>query len=329
VDGSAAELLACELNTFYGVKRLYYATAEKPHGDPGSSGMDIIPNIDQFTSAYDAAHFEAYVKPKQSGLFRLTVEVVGRFLLSFRGRVSLTGRSFGAEPRNFTTGWAENLSSSEFYYLSLQYACDPNLKDGIGGETVPRRVRLFWDIAGLPAVVVPPTVFYHGFTSLNGFPRKIGTINDPYACSSAGPRVVLGERIVNGTVGVFTDGSPEFDYNPRMHCKWRVHAIGLVRIDLYVHEFFDIEKSPGCVNDRIEIFGGSEDQNTLIGAFCDAKEKNASIVSILNNRDPIEPKAEVLIDFITDRIMERPGFSIRWEIRLATDPLPDGITKVN
>merc|ERR1711865_490383 len=93
VDEAIAEPLVCELDTRLGVLRHYFSTTVKPHGGGGQSAYDVVPNIDQHTSAFDAAYFMSILVPPHTGKYTLYVEVVGRFLLSFQEKVLLTGRS--------------------------------------------------------------------------------------------------------------------------------------------------------------------------------------------------------------------------------------------
>merc|ERR1712224_768988 len=103
-----------ELDTIYGVMRHYFTTSVKPQGGIGNSGYDVVPRIDQYSSAFDAAYFRTYLVAPQSDKYNFVVEAVGRFLLSFNEKVLLTGRSQGSLPKRFKSGDVI-LTKSEVY----------------------------------------------------------------------------------------------------------------------------------------------------------------------------------------------------------------------
>eukprot|EP00927_Polykrikos_kofoidii_P054721 TRINITY_DN49104_c0_g1_i1.p1 TRINITY_DN49104_c0_g1~~TRINITY_DN49104_c0_g1_i1.p1 ORF type:complete len:1365 (+),score=214.65 TRINITY_DN49104_c0_g1_i1:282-4097(+) len=301
VDDSAAELLACQLDTTHGVRRLFYSTAERPHGAPGSNGHDIVPNIDQTSSPYDAAHFEAHIRPSHTGTYKFAVEVVGRFLLSFRNRVLLTGRSLGSEPKTFVTG-SVKLSADQYYEVSLQFALDPEIPRTVSsGLAAPRHVRLLWSRGGASAVPVPPSAFYHGFSMMRGFPMTFVPLNDPLSCTSD-ERIQIVD-IPMGYEGLIYDGSPTRNHNPNLHCKWFFRALVSVRYEFTVN-FFDLEETAGCTKDRVEIRSGNEEDGILQGKFCGQFAPGTVLVHFENR------KGQAMLDFLTDPETERGGFNV-------------------
>eukprot|EP00435_Cladocopium_sp_Y103_P028970 s1439_g7.t1 len=176
VDEATAEPLVCELETMNlgrcrgvnrgkGVRRKYYDRLPglfRNHSD--SAGYDVVPYINQFQSPYDAAQFEAYLRPKLAGNYTLSIEVLGSFVLTWGEEILLAGRSQGLFPELFNTSELE-LSSDQFYFFHLEYWADPLLPERTDQEmiTFPRR-RWGWGEDPKPRRTA----------ELNGRPESLG-----------------------------------------------------------------------------------------------------------------------------------------------------------
>jgi len=315
LDEVVAEPVVCELEPLYGVHRHYFTTPMGRHGGSGSDGHDVVPNLDQQSSMYDAAQFEAYLVPPHSGVWTLSVEVVGRFLLALRGRVLLTGRSGGAKPQLYIAGGVK-LLSSEYYALSLQYTMDPKLPQETDVSPIPRRVRLLWASPPLlpTPVVVPSTAFRHNFKSASGFPRVLKLTNDPNSCISGQAQDIAGLQL--GATGVIFDGDPNRDYNQDLRCRWVLRSAGLARFNFYVN-FWDIQYTPGCTADYVRFSQGTVSSAESMGDFCGQYSNGTAITSLKT--------AVVIIDFYTDSLLEGQGFNITYVVAPSASPLPEGL----
>jgi len=175
-----------------------------------------------------------------------------------------------------------------------------------------------WAFGDATPEPVPPTAFYHGFTTLRGFPYTFNPLNDPNSCPTTGNRIQI-RGLAEGTEGILFDGSPDRDYNPYLHCKWYLQAAQpLVRWMIFVN-FFDLEPSPNCANDRLELREGNEAINAMNGIFCGSISSGTPILSVL--------KREIMIDFITDHLIERSGFNITYKVFPLRVDDPPGLLK--
>lgn len=299
VDTSFAKVLSCQLDTIYGVQRLYYVSANKPSGMPGSSGQDVVPQIDQNDSEFDAAHFKAHLKLDVVGLAQFSVEVLGQFVFTFNGSILLKGRTTASSPQTFV---AETLSlvAGFFYQMSLQYNLDPELTAGDGSDVIPRRLRLFWSLNGSTPEVVPRTAFYHGYEPIPGAPFSVEPISDPSPCV-VGPVVTTRLRI--GDVGNIVSGSLTHAYNGNMNCAWRLVANQKVRFILNVN-LFDIERSTGCTNDYLAVWGGIGQTMDLIDRFCGQRSPGTVLTEAVGT--------DALLEFVSNSDTEGMGFDISY-----------------
>jgi hypothetical protein len=288
----------CELDTIYGVTRHYFTSVVKPHGGTGRSGFDAVPNIDQRTSAFDAANFRGYLLAPHSGKFSFVVEVVGRFLFSFRDKVLLTGRSYEAKPKRFKSGDVV-LTDQEYCEVQLQYVLDPSMTSVADIAPVPRHLRLLWESDTFPLSVVPPVALRHSLNPLYGFPHTAILVNDHSPCDSK--NVVKLEKMKIGANGSLTSGSPNKHYNSNLNCRWLLTTELTSRINFFAN-FFDVQASDGCRADRIEFRLGlnGEVTDTLCG------KRSGYIAS--------KKGTAFAFFFVTDDAFEGAGFDITYEV---------------
>jgi len=307
VDAAVAEPLVCEFETIYGVRRKYSVGLDQLPAGSRTSGVDVIPNINQRESAYDAVDFETHLRPFTAGVYTLTVEVVGSFFLSLAGSVLLKGRSQGVEPQVFSTQAME--LEEDYYELGLQYILDPNLTGLSGDALYQRHVRLLWRKEGGEQEVVPATAMYHTFENLHGFPKIVIPVNDPNPCVSK----VVDERktLRIGDSGLLFDGSPDRDYNPNLVCRWWLQAVAIVQFRFIVN-FFDIEKAEGCAADRVEFRAGTVTTTELVGSFCGNYPQGHQLM--------YRVASDVFIDFVTDNMVEMQGFNITYVVESEKPP---------
>mmetsp|Transcript_24589 Transcript_24589/g.77844 ORF Transcript_24589/g.77844 Transcript_24589/m.77844 type:complete len:497 (+) Transcript_24589:1-1491(+) len=306
VDDALAEPVVCELDPIFGARRLLYTSADQLHVGNVSVGDDVVPNIDQNTSDYDASHFQTHLRPPQTGEYALSVEVVGKFVLTLDDGVLLEGRSVGAAPERFRAA-AVRLSASEFYALRVQYELDPALAGRGNPESVPRRVRLFWAYGGQPEAIIPPIALRHTFAQPSGFPHVFMPVNDPAPCTSGHVEQISGLRV--GDSGILTHGTVGRNYSQDLTCKWRLLAAEIVRFAFYVN-YFDIEDSPACAADHLEIKAGTRTGAQLVGSFCGMQPQGKVLADVAR-------VTEMLVDFTSDSAVERTGFNISYVVIVA------------
>jgi len=300
VDHAIAEPLVCELDTIFGVSRHFFTTTVKAHGGPGQDGYDVVPNIDQTTSAFDAAYFKTFLTPPRTGKYTLYVEVVGRFLLSFQEKVLLTGRSQNSKPKRFKSG-VLSLLKGEYYAILLQYALDPAMPEVKDPAPVPRHVRLLWqsdDTRAInPAVVVPPSALRHSFTPLYGYPRRTALVNDPNPCAKE--PVQMYDMLI-GATGYISHGTVGRDYNADLECLWHMTSKETVRFNFYIN-FFDVQPSELCVADSLIFRMGLT--GDIIGTYCGGIAAGPFLTMT---------GVDFSILFKTDGLFESRGFNITW-----------------
>jgi len=272
--------------------------------------VEIVPNIDQYNSNYNAAIFEAILTPPVTADFRFIVDVIGRFSFSLDGRVLLTGRSQSGQPQLFNTTWV-HLSRDEYYTLTLQYAFDISADMLAATPTASRRVRLLWESSAIAQAVVPPTSLYHSFEMLHGFPKVITPVNDPAPCASN--RITELRNLDVGDTGAFQHGTPGRMYNSDSNCKWLLHGAGLVRFNLFI-DYLDIEYTPGCSADSLQLQVGAGATNEIVGPFCGVLPRGFLLTSRRAN--------EVTVTFSSDDAVERLGFNITYSIDREDSPPP-------
>ncbi|CAL1134184.1 unnamed protein product, partial [Cladocopium goreaui] len=253
VDEATAEPLVCELETMKGVRRKYYDRLPglfRNHSD--SAGYDVVPYINQFQSPYDAAQFEAYLRPKLAGNYTLSIEVLGSFVLTWEKEILLAGRSQGLFPELFNTSELE-LSSDQFYFFHLEYWADPLLPERTDQEmiTFPRRIRFLWSGPAGEMQPVPYTELYHSFDEVYGYPITLRGINDPAPCDSQNTVSITG--LLEGDNGTIIDGSIGYNYNEDLTCDWMLEATGNVRFTIFAN-FFDVVGTTNCGGDRLEFY---------------------------------------------------------------------------
>lgn len=314
VDDAIAEPLVCELDTSYGVFRHYFTTTMREYGGEGQSGYDVVPNIDQHTSAFDAAYFKSFLRPPRTGKYTLYVEVVGRFLLSFQERVLLTGRSHSSTPKRFKSGILQ-LELGEYYEIHLQYALDPAMPEERDPAPMPRHVRLLWqsDDNFMHLEPVPPTALRHSFSPLAGYSGSaVATlVNDPNPCDSKNP--VLLHSLPLYSKGTITHGSTDRNYNANLDCKWHLTAPGLSRFNFIV-EFFDVQPSRECTADAVVFRIGLT--GDILQSMCGSSPKGG----VLMTRKDVE----IGVQFRTDGMFEGRGFNITYEVLPSFTDAPTG-----
>jgi hypothetical protein len=262
-------------------------------------GQDVVPNIDQLTSEFSAVQFDTHLRPQEPGSYKLSVEVVGHFVLSLDGHAILTGRSNNTEPALFTSDALELLSTT-FYELGVQYALDP--AGELSSVLLSGHVRLLWAAdAELPAVV-PPEALYHSLEHLSGFPRVITIANDPTPCVSH--EYTTYDRLESGDTGQFTHGSPYYSYNAGLTCYWQLKTLSGSRQFNFVVDFFDVQDTPGCTADSLTI---SAPGGYPSDVFCGSRSRGELLIS-LNSE-------EVIVTFSTDSFFEGRGFNITFAVQ--------------
>jgi len=303
IDEASAEPVVCELETMFGSRRLYYTRLPGLFAEHNRSGIDVVPNIDQFQSDYDAAHFETNLKPPMDGDYTLSVEVIGSFRLSIDDKLVLNERSQGFLPEMFSAESLQ-LKKENYYSISLQYWADPLLPDHIKSteREVERRVRFLWSLDGQAPSVVPPTSLYHSFEKVNGYPIISNTVNDPKPCTSFVP-LVRGGIDINET-GWVTDGTFGLTYNQGTNCIWELVSDATLRINIKV-KFFDLEQSAGCAGDYLEIKTGVGQVLEVFGTYCGHYDEGEVLLSTVARK--------VVLTFVTNKAQEYEGFNLTWK----------------
>lgn len=316
VDVPTVEALACELDGRYGVRRTYFGVLGRLYDRSAGLGTDVVPNVDQPTSDYDAILFETNLLVEEAGVYEFSVETTGKFVLSLDGEAVLVGRSRGGRAENYTTDPLP--LEAGFRVLGLQWEFDPLLYDieGAGRDPVPRLLRLLWLAPnGTAEETVPPQVLYHGFRSFTGYPTVVNLINDPGSCKSGIVNTKNTSDLQVGDTGLLVDGTTGLNYNPGISCEWQMYTYSWMRLNLFVEDYFEMETSPGCSGDRLEITLGAELE--FFGSYCGSYAPGQVITSI--------PEAQqVNIKFITDERFEKEGLSIRYVVASSRDDPPPG-----
>ncbi|CAJ1355481.1 unnamed protein product [Effrenium voratum] len=320
VDEATAEPLVCELETKKGVRRKYYDRLPGLFRNHSLSGYDVVPYINQFESAYDAAQFESNLRPELAGNYTLSVEVLGAFVLSWQGQLLLTGRSQGLFPETFNTSSLQ-LDSETFYSFNLEYWADPLLPDRTNQEmlTFPRLLRLLWNGPAGDMQPVPYTQLYHSFDKLYGYPITHNGINDPQPCDSSTTVSMTG--LLVGNNGTIVDGSWGYNYNEDLNCNWLLEATANVRFTIFAN-FFDVVGTEGCAGDRLEFYVGRGNTLRLLGSVCGSYESGTALVHTSTR--------QLVIRFVTDYALEREGFNISWIVTqtddiIAPNPIVSGV----
>jgi len=319
VDSLRAAPVVCELDGTYGVQRRFFTSVGQLHeAAEAQAGAEVVPNINQTSSVYDAAHFRGHLRIDEAGRYALSVEVVGKFLLSVEESPVLAGRSRGHEPELFTAATAHFVPG--YYMFHLQYEFDPLQVGGEGTAPIFRHVRLLWqaeDVPGLEALaVVPPFVLHHSFRDFAGFPRIIDLVNDPNQCDSyVDNGIGLNDLKLHDT-GIISDGTTGRMYNPSLTCTWRLYSAALRRFTFSVGDYFQLEATPDCIGDRLEILFGDDAERW--GAYCGDLAPGEIFASLPGMQT-------VWLRFVTDRIVEREGLHIRYTVEPAEAPPPPGV----
>lgn len=288
------------------MSHLYFTTSIKPQGGAGSSGYDVVPNIDQYSSAFDAAYFRTYLFAPHTDKYNFVVEVVGRFLLTINEKVLLTGRSQGSAPKRFKSGDVM-LTKSEVNEVLLQYVLDPLMTSVGDVAPMPRHVRLLWVSSTIPLQVVPPTVLRHSMAPIHGYPMIVKLESDPNPCSS--DSVVTLHNLPIGYKGYLTHGSPDRSYNPNLNCRWHFTFDSAKRVNFNV-VFFDVQPTPSCVADSLTYrssLGGAIDDifcGKQTGMLASKKSKSFAVY------------------FNSDSDFEGKGFNISYEVLPESAPDP-------
>eukprot|EP00746_Dinoflagellata_sp_MGD_P082195 gnl/MRDRNA2_/MRDRNA2_32639_c0_seq1.p1 gnl/MRDRNA2_/MRDRNA2_32639_c0~~gnl/MRDRNA2_/MRDRNA2_32639_c0_seq1.p1 ORF type:complete len:648 (+),score=99.03 gnl/MRDRNA2_/MRDRNA2_32639_c0_seq1:228-1946(+) len=307
----AATPLTCGYRSEHGVRRHGFRNTQWQRSySTDTDGKtpaieDIMLNIEQTTSEWDSTHFVTVVKPTHSGIYRFHVEAIGRIILTgLNGDILLNNASSNSSYEEFTTA-PVNLNASELYDLSLQYSFMPAAQ--LSTKPMPAHVKLLWSSDSVPKEVVAPSNLYHTFSGVRDFPAMVSQLNDPTPCSG---EVVHISGLQPEDQGTLVDGSPDHNYNPNLHCKWRLESAAtphMLDYRLYAM-FFDVELSDNCEHDHILVRSGNDENAAIKGRYCGTYP----LGHLLHSEQ--KQGGSIFVEFKTNAFNERPGFKIVYEL---------------
>merc|ERR1719468_1460663 len=97
---------------------------------------------------------------------------------------------------------------------------------------------------------------------------------------------------------------------------WRLYSGTLVRFTFSVGQYFDLERTPKCVGDRLEILFGDDQEKW--GSYCGSIPPGEAFASLPGVQT-------VWLRFITDEQVEHDGFDITFRVLPTSSDGPPGL----